>query len=81
MGRSKKPNDGAPLGQGGAELNLSDILFLRAGTNFGHQVARFAFGGGLAYTFASGMGFRFDYSYSDFNDLGGAHRYALGIGF
>ncbi|MBT4034614.1 MAG: PorV/PorQ family protein [Candidatus Marinimicrobia bacterium] len=80
-GTLKKPNDGAPLGQGGAELNLSDILFLRAGTNFGHQVARFAFGGGLAYTFASGMGFRFDYSYSDFNDLGGAHRYALGIGF
>jgi len=80
-GTLKKPNDGAPLGQTGAELNFSDLLFLRAGTNMGHNVARFAFGGGLAFDLKSGLAFRFDYSYSDFSDLGAAHRYSIGLSF
>ncbi len=80
-GTLKKPNDGAPLGQVGTELNYSDLAFIRAGTNMGHDVASFAFGGGLAFALKSGVAFRFDYSYSDFSDLGGAHRYAIGLGF
>lgn len=75
-----KPNDGKPLGQIGAEWNYRDLLFLRAGYRVNHDVARYAFGGGVQV----GLGnyrLSFDYAYSDFMLLGAAHRFGANLTF
>ncbi len=75
-----KPNDGAPLGQTGAEWNFQNLLFLRAGYRLNHEVAKYSFGGGLLLSL-SGFDVRFDYAYSDFSLLGVAHRVGVGMSF
>ncbi|GAB4366385.1 MAG: hypothetical protein Kow0042_06210 [Calditrichia bacterium] len=75
-----KPNDDRPLSRVGAEWNWNKTIFLRAGYHLNHDVARFAFGGGLNWHI-SDYTLRFDYSYSDFSLLGGAHRFGIGFDF
>lgn len=74
-----KPSDGSPQMRAGAEWNYNNILFLRGGYKFNHEVAKYSFGGGVKMD-VIGASIRADYSYSDFSDLGIAHRFGLGIG-
>jgi len=80
-GSVKKPNDGAPFGQTGMELDYRHLAFLRFGYNIGHEVARFALGAGLSLKLQDTFGCRVDYSYNDHSALGAAHRLGLGISF
>ncbi|KAA3658450.1 MAG: hypothetical protein DWQ10_11155 [Calditrichaeota bacterium] len=75
-----KPNDGAPLAGIGLEYNLMDHYFLRAGYRLNHEVAKYAFGGGLKIDVIN-YALKFDYSYTDFSLLGGSHRVGIGFGF
>jgi len=71
-----KPNDVMPFGQAGLEWNYLDLIFVRTGYRINHKVAKFSFGGGLNLNI-KGNNMRFDYSYSDFSLLGGAHSVGL----
>lgn len=75
-----KPNDGKPLGQFGLEWNWTKIVYLRGGYELNHEVASYSFGGGLHWDVSNHL-LKFDYSYSDFSLLGGAHRFSLGFTF
>ncbi len=75
-----KPNDGKPLGQIGTEWSYRGTLYLRAGYRINHEVARFAFGGGVSIGVA-GYQLSFDYAYSDFMLLGAAHRFGANLYF
>ena len=75
-----KPNDGKPLGAVGGEWGYDNTLFLRAGYQLYHDVARYSFGAGVQ-TDIVGYKLRFDYSYSDWQLLGAAHRFGIGVGF
>lgn len=75
-----KPNDGAPLSQIGLEWGLKQILFLRGGYELNHEVSTFSFGGGIQWMISDYL-LKFDYSYSDFSLLGGAHRFSIGFNF
>lgn len=75
-----KPNDGKPQGQLGAEWSYRNLLFLRSGYRLNHDVATFAFGGGLQLKLNQ-FNTRFDYSYSDFSLLGAAHRLGINLNF
>lgn len=75
-----KPNDGVPVGLFGLEWMLRKMLFLRGGYNLNHEIARYTFGGGIQMP-VIGSVVRFDYSYSDFSLLGGAHRVGIGLSF
>ncbi len=73
-----KPNDGEPLAQVGTEWNYNQLLFLRGGYRFNHDVETFSFGTGLKFDLAR-FQTRFDYSYSDYALLGATHRFGLGV--
>ncbi|MFZ0391667.1 MAG: PorV/PorQ family protein [Calditrichia bacterium] len=75
-----KPNDGKPLSQIGAEWSYDDLVFLRGGYHINHDVAQYAFGGGLQWGM-SGFTLKFDYAYSDFSLLGVTHRFGAGFTF
>ncbi|MDZ7338834.1 MAG: PorV/PorQ family protein [candidate division KSB1 bacterium] len=75
-----KPNDGRPLGDLGAEWSYQRLLFLRGGYHLNHDVARYAFGGGLQLDLA-GVRLRLDYAYSDFSLLGAAQRIGINAQF
>jgi hypothetical protein len=75
-----KPNDGVPVGLLGMEWTLNDMLSLRGGYNLNHEIANYTFGGGIQFPLV-GNRVRFDYSYSDFSLLGGAHRLGIGLSF
>ncbi|MBN1543177.1 PorV/PorQ family protein [candidate division KSB1 bacterium] len=75
-----KPNDGVPIGLVGVEWALQSMLFLRGGYNLNHDVARYTFGGGVQLPVVGSQA-RFDYSYSDYSLLGGAHRVGIGLSF
>ncbi|HOX87340.1 MAG TPA: PorV/PorQ family protein [bacterium] len=75
-----KPNDGVPIGLLGMEWALKELLFLRGGYNLNHEIAKFTFGGGIQVPVVGSQA-RFDYSYSDYSLLGGAHRVGIGLSF
>jgi len=75
-----KPNEGEPVAQAGLEWNYDNTLFLRVGRRFNYSVATYSFGGGV-HMGLGGFGVRADYSYSDYQVLGGSHRFGLGITF
>jgi hypothetical protein len=75
-----KPNDGAPLSQIGLEWGLKQILFIRGGYELNHEISTYSFGGGLHWNVFDYL-LKFDYSYSDFSLLGGAHRFSIGFNF
>jgi hypothetical protein len=73
-----KPNDGSPLAQAGIEWNYDNLLFIRGGYRFNHEVAKYSFGGGVRLDVGS-INARADYSYSDYSLLGVSHRFGLGL--
>ena len=75
-----KPNDGKPLGNVGVEYSFSNFLFARGGYQLYHEVATYSLGAGVRGDIL-GYRLRFDYSFSNFRLLGGAHRFGLGIEF
>lgn len=75
-----KPNDGQPLGQFGVEWNYQNLLFLRTGYRINHDVATYSVGGGVQLKIKQNS-LKFDYSFSDFILLGGAHRFGIGFKF
>jgi hypothetical protein len=75
-----KPNDGQPLSQVGAEWNYNQLLYLRGGYQLNHDIATYAFGGGLRWGISDYV-LQFDYSYSDYSLLGGAQRFGVSLGF
>jgi hypothetical protein len=79
-GTAIKPNEGEPLAQVGAEWNFRKMFFLRGGYRFNYSVATWTFGGGFAIGIG-GIGARADYSYGDYQTLGGTHRFGLGVSF
>lgn len=78
---AKKPNDGAPLGQIGTEVEIIKAFYLRAGYNLGHEVAKYAFGTGLKMNFIGNIKIRVDYALNNFSELGFAHRFGIGLSF
>jgi hypothetical protein len=74
-----KPNEGQPQAQVGIEFGFQNILFLRGGYKINHSVATYTGGLGLQ-TDISGFLLRFDYSYCQYEILGAAQRFGLGIG-
>ena len=71
-----KPNDGAPLGQIGTELQYNNLLFLRGGYHIGHSSATIALGGGYRQTLGS-KSLEVNYSWEDYSTLGGTHRFGF----
>lgn len=75
---ASKPNDGSPFLQAGMEYNFNDLLFLRGGYRFNHDVAKYSLGGGVKFNINQ-LNLRADYSFSDYSLLGNSHRIGLGI--
>jgi len=75
-----KPNDGQTLVKGGLEWEYNQLLFLRGGYQFNHDIATFAFGGGLRIEISDYTS-QFDYALSQYGDLGTAHRFGVCLNF
>jgi hypothetical protein len=74
--KANKPNDGAPLMSGGLEYDFQETFFLRGGYNFSDQVADYSFGGGVNYSLGE-YAVSANYSYNNYEILGGAHRFGM----
>lgn len=60
----------------GAEYNLHNLLFIRAGYKFNYDEEGLTFGGGLQF-----KGIRFDYAYEPFGEvLDPVHQFSVGYG-
>lgn len=79
-GSAVKPNEGQPLAQVGAEWNYQNTFFLRAGHRLNYSVATYSYGGGVQLD-VRGYRLRADYSYSNYQLLGAAHRFGIGFAF
>lgn len=75
-----KPNDGQTLLRGGLEWSFHDLLYARAGYHFNHDMATFAFGGGLNLDISQYQ-VGFDYAYADYQGLGAVNQFGIDIGF
>lgn len=67
----------------GAELGVRDMLYARLGFSAAdqtHFVEGFSGGGGVKFNLKT-IGLRFDYSYSDFSELGKNQRFTFGLAF
>ena len=71
-----KPNDGSPVAVIGAEWDFNSLIFLRGGYRLNSEVETYSFGTGIQLELSQ-FQIRFDYSYSDFSSLSGAHRFGL----
>ena len=65
----------------GSEYAFRDYFFLRAGYYFGYDAETFSGGLGVKFPTSLASNARFDYSYTDLQDLSGAHRFSLEIAF
>lgn len=75
---AEKPNDVRTLIRGGFEWSLSDMFFLRSGYNFNHDTATFSVGGGLKLNI-SNKNIGIDYSYTNYNELGGVNKIGIDL--
>lgn len=75
---AQKHNEGKPIGQMGAEWNFNRTLFLRGGYKLNSDVETFSFGAGVRWKIKQYI-VSFDYSYSDYNLLNGAHRFGMAV--
>ena len=57
------------------------VFFARGGYNIGYDSETLAAGLGVKFPTSLSTETRFDYSYTDMSDLGGAHRFSLDIAF
>ena len=75
----KHPADTSEKVNVGAEYNLNDMYFLRAGYKMGYDAETFTAGGGAKLIVGALGRVGLDYSYSDFGYLGAVHR--MGVSF
>ena len=75
----KHPADTSEKVNVGAEYNLNDMYFLRAGYKMGYDAETFTAGGGAKLVVGALGRLGIDYSYSDFGFLGAVHR--MGVSF
>jgi len=75
------PPDNSERVNVGGEYGFKDFLFARAGYNIGYDSETLAAGLGVKFPTSSSTETRFDYSYTDMSDLGGAHRFSLDLAF
>lgn len=80
VGAATKPNDGAPVGQVGAEWSYGDVLHLRAGFRPNDDTNAFSLGGGVGLGLGASR-LTADYAYNDYAELGVAHSVGVGITF
>jgi len=73
-----KQNDSQTLINSGLEWNMRNIFFLRGGYKLNHDIARFSGGFGLRLDFRK-FSLNFDYSLSEYGDLGVANRFGMNI--
>ena len=71
-----KPFEDDLYGSIGAELMISDMFYVRAGSHISHDTAGLGFGLGLNYN-----GLKVDYSLSQYGDLGATGQFGVGINF
>ena len=77
---SHPPDNSERINLGG-EYSFKDFFFARGGYNFGYDSETLAAGLGVKFPTSLSTETRFDYSYTDMSDLGGAHRFSLDIAF
>ncbi len=77
---SHPPDNSERLNLGG-EYSFKDFFFARGGYNIGYDTEKLAAGLGVKFPSSLSTETRFDYSYVDMSDLGGAHRFSLDIAF
>ena len=65
----------------GGEYGFREFFFLRGGYNFDTDVETWAAGLGVKFPLSRLAESRFDYSYTDLQDLDAAHRFSLEIYF
>ena len=80
VGAATKPNDGAPVGQVGAEWSYGETFHLRGGFRPGNDTNALSFGGGVALGLGASR-ITADYAYNDYGDLGAAHSVGVGVSF
>jgi len=77
---SHPPDNSERINVGG-EYSFKDFFFARGGYNIGYDSEKLAAGLGVKFPTSLSTETRFDYSYTDMSDLGGAHRFSLDIAF
>jgi hypothetical protein len=75
------PPDNSERVNVGGEYSFKDFFFARGGYNIGYDSEKLAAGLGVKFPTSLSTETRFDYSYTDMSDLGGAHRFSLDIAF
>lgn len=78
-----QPSDNTSSLNFGGEYSFMDLLFLRAGYQNLYQEdseTGLTLGGGLQYA-VSGIGFKFDYAWAEFNRIGDVQRFTFGLTF
>ena len=75
------PPDNSERVNVGGEYSFKDFFFARGGYNIGYDSETLAAGLGVKFPTSLSTETRFDYSYTDMSDLGGAHRFSLDIAF
>ena len=80
-GEFSHPPDNKERLNGGFEYAFKDFFFLRGGYNFGYDVESLTGGLGVKFPTSLASETRFDYSYTDLDDLAAAHRFSLEIDF
>ncbi|MFQ5585075.1 MAG: PorV/PorQ family protein [Calditrichia bacterium] len=74
------PNDNKETVGTGLEYVWNDLLALRGGYLYNHDVQDFTFGGGLNLVVA-GWRVNIDYAYANFGDLNSIQRFTIGFAF
>ncbi len=63
--------------QTGAEFAFQELLYLRGGYQFNHDISDFSLGVGLELPSYQNLGLRFDYSYENFQYFGGIQKISV----
>lgn len=79
-GSAMKPNDGQTLLRGGLEWDYGELIYLRGGYQFNHDIATYSLGSGLRFSIG-GYAMTFDYAYNAYGKLGGAQRFGVNLSF
>jgi long-subunit fatty acid transport protein len=75
------PPDNSERVNWGGEYAFRNFFFLRGGYNFNYDSEKLAGGLGVKFPVSASTEARLDYSYTDMQTLGSAHRFSLDLGF
>ncbi|HWN80516.1 MAG TPA: PorV/PorQ family protein [Candidatus Udaeobacter sp.] len=75
------PPDNAERGNLGSEYSFKDFLFIRGGYKFNYDSEGLTAGAGVKFPASSAATAKLDYSWSDFETLGGVHRFSAELSF